>query len=98
MEGGRGGVSAAASTRAYLRACWIPVTKPPNIHHVFQVADQIVVLRRGTVAADIDPRQTTIEDVERVITGMQRLPVAQLTSRPDRKARPVSRIASSDSA
>ncbi|MGH7122194.1 MAG: ATP-binding cassette domain-containing protein, partial [Acetobacteraceae bacterium] len=42
-----------------------------NIHHVFQVVDRIVVLRRGTAAADdIDPRQTSIEEVERVITGM----------------------------
>jgi simple sugar transport system ATP-binding protein len=42
-----------------------------NIHHVFQVVDRIVVLRRGTVAADdIDPRHTTIEAVESVITGM----------------------------
>jgi simple sugar transport system ATP-binding protein len=42
-----------------------------NIHHVFQVVDRIVVLRRGTVAADdIDPRHATIEAVERVITGM----------------------------
>ena len=41
-----------------------------NIHHVFQVVDRIVVLRRGRVVADdIDPRQTTIEQVERVITG-----------------------------
>ena len=42
-----------------------------NIHHVFQVVDRIVVLRRGTVVADdIDPKQTSVEDVERVITGM----------------------------
>jgi simple sugar transport system ATP-binding protein len=41
-----------------------------NIHHVFQVVDRIVVLRRGKVVADdIDPRHTTIEQVERVITG-----------------------------
>ncbi|HVO41134.1 MAG TPA: ATP-binding cassette domain-containing protein [Aggregatilineales bacterium] len=41
-----------------------------NIHHVFQVVDRIVVLRRGKkVADDIDPRTTTIEDVEQVITG-----------------------------
>ena len=41
-----------------------------NIHHVFQVVDRIVVLRRGRVVADdIDPRRTTIEEVERVITG-----------------------------
>ena len=42
-----------------------------NIHHVFQVVDRIVVLRRGRlVADDIDPRRTSIEEVERVITGM----------------------------
>jgi len=42
-----------------------------NIYHVFQVVDRIIVLRRGKkVADDIDPKQTTIEAVERVITGM----------------------------
>ena len=42
-----------------------------NIHHVFQVVDRIVVLRRGRVVADdIDPKHTSIEEVERVITGM----------------------------
>jgi simple sugar transport system ATP-binding protein len=42
-----------------------------NIHHVFQVVDRIVVLRRGRVVADgIDPKHTSVEEVERVITGM----------------------------
>jgi simple sugar transport system ATP-binding protein len=42
-----------------------------NIHHVFQVVDRIVVLRRGRVAADnIDPKHTSIDEVERIITGM----------------------------
>jgi simple sugar transport system ATP-binding protein len=42
-----------------------------NIHHVFQVVDRIVVLRRGKVAADdIDPKHTSIEEVERIITGI----------------------------
>ncbi len=42
-----------------------------NIHHVFQVVDRIVVLRRGRVVADsIDPKETSVEEVERVITGM----------------------------
>src|SRR5690349_7303173 len=42
-----------------------------NIHHVFQVVDRIVVLRRGKVVADdLDPRHTSIEEVEKVITGM----------------------------
>ena len=41
-----------------------------NIHHVFQVVDRIVVMRRGRVVADdIDPRRSTVEQVERVITG-----------------------------
>jgi simple sugar transport system ATP-binding protein len=42
-----------------------------NIHHVFQVVDRIVVMRRGRVVADdIDPKATSVEEVERVITGM----------------------------
>lgn len=42
-----------------------------NIHHVFQVVDRIAVMRLGTVVADdIDPRRTTVEEVERIITGM----------------------------
>jgi simple sugar transport system ATP-binding protein len=42
-----------------------------NIHHVFQVVDRIVVLRRGQVVADdIDPKRTSIEEVERIITGI----------------------------
>ena len=42
-----------------------------NIHHVFQVVDRIVVLRRGrVVAGDIDPKRTSIEEVERIITGL----------------------------
>jgi simple sugar transport system ATP-binding protein len=43
-----------------------------NIHHVFQVVDRIVVMRRGTVVADnINPKTTSVEEVERVITGME---------------------------
>jgi simple sugar transport system ATP-binding protein len=42
-----------------------------NIHHVFQVVDRIVVMRRGRmVTDDIDPKRTSIEEVERIITGM----------------------------
>ena len=42
-----------------------------NIHHVFQVVDRIVVMRRGSVVADdILPQQSSVEAVERVITGM----------------------------
>lgn len=45
-----------------------------NIHHVFQVVDRIVVLRRGKkVASELDPKETTIEEVERVIMGVNDL-------------------------
>ena len=58
---------ASCATRATGHSC---IFIAHNIHHVFQVADRIVVLRRGRVVADdIDPRKTTIEQVERVITG-----------------------------
>src|SRR5579872_5258416 len=41
-----------------------------NIHHVFQVVDRIVVMRRGRIVADdIDPKRTTIVEVEAIITG-----------------------------
>jgi simple sugar transport system ATP-binding protein len=47
-----------------------------NIHHVFQVVSRIIVMRRGQVVADdIDPKQTTIEEVERIITGEDMLAV-----------------------
>ena len=38
-----------------------------NIHHVFQVVDRIVVLRQGRVVADdIDPKETTVAEVEQI--------------------------------
>jgi len=41
-----------------------------NIHHVFQVVDRIVVMRRGmVVAGDLDPKTMSIAEVEDVITG-----------------------------
>jgi simple sugar transport system ATP-binding protein len=41
-----------------------------NIHHVFQVVSRIIVMRRGRIVADdIDPKASSIEEVERVITG-----------------------------
>jgi simple sugar transport system ATP-binding protein len=43
-----------------------------NIYHVFQVVDRIAVMRHGAVVVDdMDPRVATIEDVERVITGIE---------------------------
>jgi simple sugar transport system ATP-binding protein len=47
-----------------------------NIHHVFQVVSRIIVMRRGRIVADdIDPKKTTIEEVERVITGEELMAV-----------------------
>lgn len=41
-----------------------------NIHHVFQVVDRIVVMRRGKIVADnIDPKRTTVAEVEGVIVA-----------------------------
>ena len=65
-----------------------------NIHHVFQVVDRIVVLRRGRVVADaIDPRMTTIDQVERVITGD--LEVVDGELRPSAEARAAAAAAAS---
>ena len=42
-----------------------------NIHHVFQVVDRIVVMRGGRIVADdINPKQSSVQAVEQVITGM----------------------------
>ncbi len=42
-----------------------------NIHHVFQVVDRIVVMRGGRIVADdINPKTSSVAEVERVITGM----------------------------
>jgi len=44
-------------------------SSPTNIHHVFQVADRIVVMRRGEViAGSTSPRPNLIK-VESIITG-----------------------------
>jgi simple sugar transport system ATP-binding protein len=41
-----------------------------NIHHVFQVVDRMVVMRRGAIVADdISPRTSSIQEVEDIITG-----------------------------
>ena len=41
-----------------------------NIHHVFQVVDRMVVMRRGTVVADdLSPATSSIQEVENIITG-----------------------------
>jgi simple sugar transport system ATP-binding protein len=52
-----------------------------NIFHVFQVVDRIVVLRRGRKVADLPASETSIEQVERLITGITEPRVA--AERPD---------------
>ena len=48
-----------------------------NIHHVVQVVDRIVVMRRGRIVADdIDPKKISVEGVERIITGEEPAPHA----------------------
>jgi simple sugar transport system ATP-binding protein len=66
-----------------------------NIHHVFQVVERIAVLRRGQVVTDqIDPKRTTIEQVERVITGDldlvdgELVPSAEAIALAEREGRP----------
>jgi simple sugar transport system ATP-binding protein len=54
-----------------------------NIHHVFQVVDRIVVMRRGRIVADdIDPKKSSVSDVERVITGMSEAEVQAAAAAP----------------
>lgn len=40
-----------------------------NIHHVFQVADRIIVMRRGEIAAELVVAETDLLAVESIITG-----------------------------
>lgn len=43
-----------------------------NMPNVFQVADRIVVLRLGEVAAELDPKTASIEDAVAAMTGSTR--------------------------
>ena len=40
-----------------------------NIHHVFEVADRIVVMRRGEIVAEQTVADTDLLTVESIITG-----------------------------
>src|SRR5690606_27311488 len=40
-----------------------------NIHHVFEVADRIIVMRRGEIAAELVVAETDLLAVESIITG-----------------------------
>ncbi|MEM2985358.1 MAG: ATP-binding cassette domain-containing protein [Candidatus Jordarchaeaceae archaeon] len=41
----------------------------PNVHHVYPVADRIVVLSRGEKVADIKKEETSIEELEQIIVS-----------------------------
>ncbi len=40
-----------------------------NIHHVYSIADRIVVLSHGQVVGDLKKEETTIDEVTKLITG-----------------------------
>jgi len=42
-----------------------------NLFHVLQVADRIVVFRRGRTVGNLPARETTLEQVESIITGVR---------------------------
>src|SRR5919106_1357780 len=44
-----------------------------NTHHIFQVAGRIVVLRRGKKVGDVRRDETSVEEIEALITGTERL-------------------------
>ena len=43
-----------------------------NIHHVFMVVDRVVVLRHGVKVGEVDRAQTSIQEVEELITARPR--------------------------
>jgi len=43
-----------------------------NMYHVFQVVDRIVILRHSHIVGNVYTKDTTIEEVEQVITGMKK--------------------------
>jgi len=47
-----------------------------NIHHVFQVADRIVVMRRGEVVTEMTVAQTDLLTVESLIMGVDKSALA----------------------
>ena len=40
-----------------------------NIHHIYRVADRIVVLRTGEKVGDMNKSETSIEQIEEIIIG-----------------------------
>jgi simple sugar transport system ATP-binding protein len=43
-----------------------------NIHHVFMVVDRVVVLRHGLKVGDVDSSQTSVQEIEELITARPR--------------------------
>lgn len=44
-----------------------------NIHHIYQVADRIIIMRRGKKIADVRKDETSPEEVEALIVGKELL-------------------------
>lgn len=42
-----------------------------NIRHIYQVADRIVVLRDGEKVGDLQKEETSMEEIEEMVTGME---------------------------
>ena len=70
------GVEEADAVMAFIRdakaAGHSSVLISHNIHHVFMVVDRVVVLRHGRKVGDLLRRETSIEQVEELITGRPR--------------------------
>jgi len=48
-----------------------------NIYHIFKAVDRIVVLRHGKVVGNVRKDKTTIEEIEKIITGIIDSPRSQ---------------------
>jgi simple sugar transport system ATP-binding protein len=42
-----------------------------NIHHIYQVADRIIILRHGKKVGDVTKQETSIDEITELITGMR---------------------------
>ena len=43
-----------------------------NIHHIYQVADRIVVLRHGKMVGDVRRDETTLDEIIKLIIGTKK--------------------------
>jgi fructose transport system ATP-binding protein len=57
-----------------------PILVSHNIPHIFELSDRIFVIRLGRKAGDLVTRETSINDVVSLITGVQLSDVAPASS------------------